>query len=84
MDADRINKTEKEIGRILPGRPEYVVTTSDYGEMRDRLIRLEGRRKGAPADGRPVLRVAPGADPQGTDDTDKDGRPTIRRRDLIW
>jgi predicted Zn-dependent protease len=83
MDADRINKTEKEIARILPDKPEYLVTTSEYGEMRDRLIRLEGRRKGDPSNGRPVLRVAPGADPQGADDTDKDGRPTIRRRDLI-
>jgi predicted Zn-dependent protease len=83
MDADRINKTEKEINRILPDKPEYVITTSEYGEMRERLIRLEGRRKGDPSNGRPTLRVAPGADPQGGDDTDKDGRPTIRRRDLI-
>jgi predicted Zn-dependent protease len=83
MDADRISKTEKEINRILPGKPEYVITTSEYGDMRDRLIRLEGRRKGDPSNGRPTLRVAPGADPQGADDADKDGRPTIRRRDLI-
>jgi beta-barrel assembly-enhancing protease len=88
MDADRINKTEKEIGRILPDKPQYVITTSDYSEMRERLIRLEGRRRGDPSNGRPTLRVAPGADPQGADpqgadDADKDGRPTIRRRDLI-
>jgi predicted Zn-dependent protease len=83
MDADRINKTEKEIGRILPDKPEYVITTSEYGDMRDRLIRLEGRRKGDPSSGRPTMREAPGADPQGADKTEGDGRPTVRRRDLI-
>ena len=78
MDADRIQKTEKEIGKILADRPEYVVNTSDYREMRDRLLRLEGRRKGDPADGRPQLQ-------RRTPDSkaDEDSRPTIRRRDLI-
>ena len=83
MDADRIQRTEKEIGKILPDKPEYVVNTSDYTEMRDRLLRLEGRRKGEDKDGRPQLRVRPGEDPKTGDDADKDGRPTIRRRDLI-
>jgi predicted Zn-dependent protease len=83
MDADRIQKTEKEIGKILPDKPEYVVNTSDYRDMRDRLLRLEGRRKGEDKDGRPQLRVRPGSDPKTGEDTDKDGRPTIRRRDLI-
>jgi predicted Zn-dependent protease len=82
MDADRIEKAEKEIGRILPDKPEYVVTTSEYSEIRDRLVRMEGRRKATP-DGRPELRVRQGADPKDGEDTNKDGRPTIRRRDLI-
>jgi predicted Zn-dependent protease len=69
MDADRIQKTEKEIGRILPERPEYIVNTSEYRDIRDRLIRLEDRKK---------LKVKPGEDGK-TDET----RPTIRRRDLI-
>src|SRR6516225_5934890 len=38
MDADRIQKTEKEIGKILADKPEYVVNTSDYTEMRERLL----------------------------------------------
>ena len=83
MDADRIQKTEKEIQRILPARSEYVITTSEYRDIRERLMRLEGRRKNDPADGRPTLRVRPGTDPQGGDENDKDARPTIRRRDLI-
>ena len=82
MDADRIQKTEKEIGRILSDKPEYVVTTSEYTNMRDRLLRRQGRLKSEPNDGRPVLRRT-GTEPKEGEDADKDGRPTIRRRDLI-
>lgn len=77
MDADRIAKTQREIERILPGRSEYVITSSEYKEMRDRVMALEGRRKADP--NKPVLRVSPGAS-----SGDKgDDRPTIKRRDLI-
>jgi len=63
MDADRIKKTEKEIDRILPERPEYIVSTSEYRDIRGRLLKLEERKR-APKQ-------------------DQEGRPTIRRRDLI-
>jgi predicted Zn-dependent protease len=82
MDSDRIDKTQKEIDRILPSKPEYVVTTSEYHDMRDRLIALENRRKNEVNDGRPRLRVAPGAGKPDQQD-EKDERPTIRRRDLV-
>jgi len=45
MDADRIRKTQQEIQQILPAKPEYVVTTSEYRAMRDRLIGLGDRPK---------------------------------------
>ena len=77
MDSDRIAATQKEIDRILPSKPEYVVTSSDYKDMRDRVMNLEGRRKADPKDNKPTLRVNPGAD------SGDDGRPTIKRRDLI-
>src|SRR5262249_47794567 len=78
MDAERIKKSEKESGRILPEKGEYVVSTSEYREMRERLMRLEGRRKGDGKDGRPQLRR------RGEDGREEDAeRPTIRRRDLI-
>jgi predicted Zn-dependent protease len=38
MDSDRIQKAEKEIGAILPARDEYVVNTSEYRAIRERLI----------------------------------------------
>ena len=81
MDADRIARTEAEIQRILPSRPEYVVTTSEYGTMRERLLASGNGRKTDPQDGRPRLRVNPGAgQPGGQNDPDE--RPTVRRRDL--
>ncbi|MGA3235376.1 MAG: M48 family metallopeptidase [Bryobacteraceae bacterium] len=77
MDSDRIAKTQAEIDKILPSKPEYIVTTSDYTNMRQRLLTMENRRK--PDDpNKPQLRRAPGVD----DTTGDDGRPTLKRRDL--
>jgi predicted Zn-dependent protease len=42
MDADRIAKTEEEIARILPAHSEYVVTTSEYSAIRDRVVQGKG------------------------------------------
>jgi predicted Zn-dependent protease len=75
MDATRIQKTEQEIGRILPSKDEYVVNTSEYTAIRERMISQELRKK-AVGDGRPQLvRSRPEGEEQD--------RPTVRRRDLI-
>src|SRR4051812_9668889 len=78
MDADRIDKTQQEIQKILPAKPEYVVTTSEYGAIRNRLIVQDASRKGDVRDGRPRLKV--GTRPDSQDE--KDERPTIKRREL--
>jgi predicted Zn-dependent protease len=84
MDADRIQKTQKEIDRILPEKPEYIVNSSEYTAVRERLIALEGRKKSQDKDGRPVLKVKPGSGTSPVEQKDdKDDRPTIKRRDLI-
>jgi predicted Zn-dependent protease len=73
-DSERIDRTEKEIQAILPARAEYVVTTSEYTAVRERLLARDGAAK--PGDGdKPVLRVPPGDKPS-------DGRPNGRRRDF--
>jgi beta-barrel assembly-enhancing protease len=82
MDETRIEKSQQEIERILPSKPEYIVSTSEYHDIRARLIALEDRRKGGDQDGKPRLRVAPGAG-KPDDSNSPDDRPTIRRRDLI-
>ena len=82
MDADRIAKTQKEIDRILPAKEMYVVSTSGYHDMRERLIRLDHRQK-KEENGRPQLRRTPGAGGAAEDKQDPEERPTIRRRDLV-
>ena len=73
-DAARIDKTQEEIDKILPSKPEYVVTTSEYHDIRERVIARSGRPR---TDQKPTLRRATG-DPQ-----DDSPRPTIRRNDII-
>jgi predicted Zn-dependent protease len=77
MDAARIQKTEEEIGRILPARDEYLINTSEYTVIRQRLIAQEARKKAAD-DGRPQLRTRQEAEEPGGE-----VRPAERRRDLI-
>jgi hypothetical protein len=59
MNADRINAAQDEIRNYLPDRSEYVVNTSEFDNIKARLISLEnGRRLGGAKGGdgnRPVL-----------------------------
>jgi predicted Zn-dependent protease len=82
MDSQRIDKTEKEIQAILPAKPEYVVNTSEYTAVRERLLARESATKQPKPDGRPKLRRRSGDNP-GDDPAQPDERPTIKRRDLI-
>src|SRR5579871_219214 len=82
-DAQRIDNTQKEIQKILPSKPEYIISTSEYHDLRERLIESQNRRKENENDARPHLRVAPGNGKPGDSGDDKDDRPTIRRRELM-
>ncbi len=77
LDSTRIDKTQQEIQRILPSKAEYVVTTSEYHDIRERLIN-QGARPKSDRNG-PTLRRAAGS---GQGDPDGDQRPTIPRKDL--
>ena len=57
QDADRIGRTEREIQEILPAKATYVVTTSQYGDIRQRLIDLRAARENPEASGQPRLRA---------------------------
>jgi hypothetical protein len=78
MDAARIRKTEQEIDSILPARDEYVINTSEYIDIRLRLISLEARKKAA-EDGRPHLRTRQDA----VEQPGEADHPTVRRRDMV-
>jgi predicted Zn-dependent protease len=83
MDEDRLKKTQAEIEQILPKKDEYVVNTSEYRDVRARVLARVNQRKMRASDqdpNRPVLRKTPGT---GTAPGDEDDRPTIKRRDLV-
>lgn len=85
---DRVTDAQKNIQELLKERPEYVVTTSEFQDIKLRLQAMHNRRKLDPQDpNRPRLRRQPGDSTQtGEDDdgkpvkTDEDERPTLKRR----
>src|SRR2546425_756635 len=81
---DRIEKSQEEIARILPARAQYLVTGSEFDEVKTRLAAIENKHKlNDEKDGKkPSLRRASSTDKNGTDDktTKDDGRPTLKRR----
>jgi beta-barrel assembly-enhancing protease len=81
---DRIEASQKEIATILPARPQYLVTTSEFDEVKARLAALENRRKMTDdKDGKkPSLRrtTTPDKNGKGDDKGNDDDRPTLKRR----
>jgi predicted Zn-dependent protease len=82
---DRIAASQKEIATILPARPQYIVTTSEFDDVKARLATIENRHKVIEEkDGsRPSLRRTSTSDKPstGTDSSSDDDRPTLKRRD---
>jgi beta-barrel assembly-enhancing protease len=86
---DRIEATQKEIATILPPRAEYVVTTSEFDDVKARLARIENKRKlnDGGKGNQPTLRRASSttSDPNASPDSSQQGngndRPTLQRRD---
>ncbi len=54
--SDRIRKIQAEIARILPARPAYIVSTSDFDEIRSRLLSRTIRLNRKSNTGHPTLR----------------------------
>jgi len=83
---DRITKSQEEIGRILPARQQYIVTTSEFADVKARLASFENRRKVVDDKdkNKPSLRRASTTDKSSDKNGDKGGdddRPTLHRRD---
>jgi predicted Zn-dependent protease len=84
----RMEHTQHEIATILPAKPQYVVDTSEFQDVKARLARLENRRKvDQGKDKAPSLRRANTSSGDSTsqnpDEQTKtaDDRPTLKRRD---
>src|SRR5579871_5094412 len=86
MTDDRIRAAQKNIQNYLVAKPEYVVTTSEFNDVKNRLAAMHNRRKIDDKDvNKPQLRRTPGsgtgpvdADENGkTPKSDEDERPTL-------
>jgi beta-barrel assembly-enhancing protease len=82
---ERVENAQKEIARILPNRPEYIVTTSEFDSVKERLRNIMFARKvQGNAPGKPSLRTRTEqkqkGQTQGTTETTDDDRPTLKRR----
>ncbi len=81
---DRIEKSQEEIREILPPRPEYIVNTSEFNDVKARLAAFENRKKVIPNQkpDQPTLRRTQTADSdKGQPTNNGDDRPTLQRRD---
>jgi hypothetical protein len=85
---DRIEKSQQEIATILPAKTQYVVSTSEFDDVKSRLASIENRHKvNDEKDGsRPSLRRTSSSDKSTDKDKNGDGksdddRPTLKRRD---
>ena len=87
LTDDRIGNSQKNIQEILKAKPEYVVTTSEFNDVKGRLSMLLNKRRVDPKDdpGKPRLKK-PGSgrvDSDGNEKAkteDEDERPTLKRR----
>ena len=92
MNADRIKVAQDEIRKYLPDRDEYVVNTSEFEDVKQRLASLENSRRlgGGKGDrSRPVLHrrsassgsgSTAGSQDDGSTTGQKDGgHPTLKR-----
>jgi len=85
MTADRAEKTQAEINSILPPRPQYIVSTSEFDEVKARLAAIENKHKvdTHKDTNRPTLRRTRTSEQPGDSGGDKtnpdDQRPTLKR-----
>ena len=80
---DRIGKAQTEIAELLPARDEYVVSSSEFDEVRARLQQLmAGRKVEDQEPGRPTLRKAEEreSDAKAEEEKKEDEPPELKRR----
>jgi predicted Zn-dependent protease len=85
---DRIKNSQMVIQKYLKEKPEYVVSTSEFNDVKTRVLAMHNRRKvdDVKDAGRPTLRRNPNGQIDANGDekapkADQDDRPTLKRRD---
>jgi predicted Zn-dependent protease len=87
MTDARIKHAQEEIQSILKPKPEYIVTTSEFNDVRSRLAMMHNHRMVDKTQdpSRPTLRRNTGTGNGPVDSTtpasNDDDRPTLKRRD---
>ena len=89
MTPDRVAAAQQEMKTVLPARPEYIVDTSEFEDVKGRLASIENRHKvqnDKDNKDRPTLRRATADNPStdsgsGTGTKTDDDRPTLKRKD---
>ena len=79
---DRIEKSQDEIRKILPAKQQYIVTTSEFDEVKARLAAIENKHKllDEKDANKPSLRRTSNTSDKSDTKSDDD-RPTLKRRD---
>ena len=85
LTKDRIKRVQKTIDELLAEKPEYAMTSSEFVQVRDKVLALGNRASRESKDpNRPTLkRRAPGGtiDPSEDDpQRDENDRPVLKRR----
>jgi beta-barrel assembly-enhancing protease len=83
QNADRIEKSQDEIRKILPAKQEYIVTTSEFDDVKARLAAIENKHKvlDQKDTNKPSLRRTSNTGDSSGDTNSDDDRPTLKRRD---
>jgi beta-barrel assembly-enhancing protease len=77
---DRIEKSQHEIGTILPPREEYIVDSSEFQQVKKRLaLLMKHRQLNDHQEDNPQLRRTGNDGSQGQPGSDSDDRPVIKR-----
>lgn len=81
ITSERVKNTQKNIQELLNAQPQYVVTTSEFSQVKGRLQQMVARRNTDPnRESAPVLRRTGQESGTGQQDELADERPTLRRQ----
>jgi hypothetical protein len=81
MTSDRIKRAQQEIARYLPPRPEYIVDTSEFQQVKARLAGLTKQHQIDGGNGiHPVLRRRQANNGATSRNTGDDQPPTLKRK----
>ncbi|HEY7911485.1 MAG TPA: M48 family metallopeptidase [Blastocatellia bacterium] len=77
--GSRLDKARKLLERF-PNRDEYVVSTSEFGAVKEKLLAITNQSKLGTDDGAPTLKRKPSRDnSDGSEESDRD-KPTLKRK----